>query len=111
VINTSKTARWILITTALAAALSAMAFADYRCGTPEQLTNAEVRACELAQQDSPAALIRFVNRTKAIYNLYADDYASPGDEARWELTQRRGAQDPAAIAKAKSDAKDVLNAH
>jgi hypothetical protein len=105
--NTSKTVRWIALTTALpAAVLSATAFAEYRCARPEQLANAEVRACALAQQDSPDALIRFVNRTKVIYGLYAGDYVSSADVERWEGVRRGDAEDSAAIAKAKSDTRD-----
>lgn len=105
--TTSKPICGISITAALAAAaLSATALAEYRCATPELLTNAELRACDLAQQDSPDALVRFVNRSKGISNLYADDYVSKADGERWELEKRAGTED-SPIAKAKGDAKDA----
>ena len=78
---------------AVAATVSISAHAEYRCATPEQLTYEDKRACELARQDTPTALIHFVNRTKAIYNLHANDYASKADVERWELPKSRGSLD------------------
>jgi hypothetical protein len=106
--NTFKVARWILASPIVAAVLSTSAFAEYRCASPEQLTDAETRACELAQHDSPDALIHFVNQTKGIYNLYPDDYVSQADVERWDLAKRSGDEDSPAIAKAKSDSTDAL---
>jgi hypothetical protein len=94
----------------VAATVSTGVHAEYRCATPERLTNEETRACELARQDSPDALIHFVNRTKAIYNLYANDYVSQADVERWELAKRKEAPDAPAIAKMKADAKGTSKA-
>jgi hypothetical protein len=82
--------------------------AEYRCAAPEQLTNAETRACELAQQDSPGALIRFVNRTKGSYNLYADDYVSQADVERWDRLKHDADEDSPEMAKTRSDSMDAL---
>ena len=81
------------------------AHAEYRCAVPGQLTNAEKRACKLAQQDSPAGLIHFVNRTKSIYGLYSDDYVTRADVERWELVKREAAPDMPSLAKFKSDTR------
>jgi len=94
----------------VAATISMSAHAEYRCATPQQLTPEERRACELAHQDSPDRLIHFVNRTKPIYNLYANDYVSKADVERWELAKRRGGSDSPTIAKAKGEAKGTLKA-
>ena len=84
------------------------ASAEYRCTAPEQLTNAETRACELAQQDSPGALIRFVNRTKGSYNLVADDYVSQADVERWSQLKHDDNEDSPEVAKARGDSIDAL---
>jgi hypothetical protein len=94
----------------VAASVSTGAQAEYRCATPERLTNEEARACELARQDSPDALIHFVNRTKAIYDLYVNDYVSKADVERWELAKSKEAPDAPAIAKMKADAKGTSKA-
>jgi hypothetical protein len=86
------------------------AHAEYRCATPDRLSNAEMRACELARQDTPNALIHFVNRTKSIYNLYTDDYVSKADVDRWELANRMPASDSPAVAGTRSNTKDVSKA-
>ena len=85
------------------------AHAEYRCATPEQLTNAEKQACELARQDTPDALIHFVNRTKGTYNLLADDYVSKADTERWELAKSKAPADSPAAAKARTDMGNVSN--
>lgn len=102
--NTSKQTYRIAFAVAIVVGtVSTGVRAEYRCATPERLSSEEQRACELAQQDTPDALIHFVNRTKAIYHLYANDYVSKADVERWELAGRKGAPDSSAIAKAKAD--------
>lgn len=86
---------------ALATLGSAAAQAEYRCAKPGLLTIGEVRACELARQASPAALIHFVNRTKGTYGLYVNDYVSDVDVDRWDVTNRK--DEPASPAVAKTD--------
>ncbi len=60
------------------------AHAEYRCATPAQLTNAERRACELAELDRPDQLRQFIERTSSIYGLYFYDYVSQRDVDRWD---------------------------
>jgi hypothetical protein len=88
--------------TLAATLLCATAHAEYRCATPEQLSNAEKQACELARQDTPDALIHFVNRTKGTYNLYIDDYVSKADGDRWELAKHRQSPGSPEVARAKN---------
>ena len=90
------------------AVLAGHALAEYRCAAPEQLTNAETQACELALQDSPSALIRFVNRTKGSYNLCADDYVSQADVERWNQLKHDAGGDSPEMAKARGDSMDAL---
>jgi len=105
--KTSKqTYRISFAVVAVAVALSTGAHAEYRCATPQQLDTEERRACDLAPQETPDALIQFVNRTKGIYNLYVNDYVSEADVKRWELAEQKGVPDSPAIAKAKGDARD-----
>jgi len=99
-----------LAVAAVATTLSMGAHAEYRCATPERLSYEEARACELARQDTPEALIHFVNRTKAIYNLYVNDYVSKADAERWELVEHRGNIDSPGLAKAKGDTKGTAKA-
>lgn len=90
--------------------LSAPARAEYRCATPEQLFQEEQRACELAKQDSPAALIHFVNRTKSVYNLYVNDYVSKSDVERWNRAKRAGTTPAHAIADSRSSSEEPSKA-
>jgi len=90
---------------AVTAIVSMSAHAEYRCATPERLMPEEKRACELARQETPDALIHFVNRTKSIYDLYANDYVSKADVERWELAKRMQRPNSPAVAKAKSNTK------
>jgi hypothetical protein len=72
----------------VAMAVSTAAHAEYRCSTPESLTAWEQRACELAYQDTPDALIHFVHRMNTINaRLYIDDYVGRPDAERWELAK------------------------
>ena len=85
---------------AFAALASAAARAEYRCATPGLLTQGEVRACQLAREETPAALIHFVNRTKGIYGLYVNDYVSHADVERYyEVVRRKNEPVPPAVAK------------
>ena len=68
--------------------------------TPEQLTNAETKACELARQDTPDALIHFINRMKGVDNLYVNDYVSKADAERWEVAKLKGTPYSPAVARA-----------
>lgn len=101
-ISTTRSSETVLRISAAAALVATVlcttANAEYRCATPKQLSNDEMRACQLAQQDTPDALIHFVNRTKAIYDLYVDDYISEADVQRWELTKRRGSPNSPGVA-------------
>jgi hypothetical protein len=90
------TALPISLAAALSAIVSAVAHAEYRCATPEQLTPAEQRACELAREDTPDALVHFVNRTKGTENLIVNDYVSSADEQRWETARDGDAREVSA---------------
>ena len=99
-----------LAVAAITTSASMSARAEYRCATPERLSYEETRACELARQNTPEALIHFVNRTKAIYNLYVNDYVGKADAERWELAEHRGNLDSPSLAKAKGDTKGTSKA-
>ena len=96
---------------ALAATLAMSAHAEYRCATPQQLTRAEARACELARQDTPDALVRFVKETKAIDNLYFNDYVSNADVQRWDAARKEAVSDPIAAARTGSADKGIAKSH
>jgi len=109
---TSQSSRWIAAAVVLSiTVICAPVSAEYRCAAPEQLTNAEKTACELARQDSPDALTHFVNRTKAIYNLLVDDYVSNADVKRWEAARSNVAPDSSAAAKVRIDTNAASRAH
>jgi len=109
--NTSKQTYRIAFAVAIVAATASTGTsAEYRCATPERLTNEETRACELARQNTPDALIYFVNRTKAIYNLYVNEYVSKADVERWDLAKYRMVPDSSDIAKAKGETKGTSKA-
>jgi hypothetical protein len=98
--ETLKLSSWILAAIAGFAALgSTAAQAEYRCAKPAALTYGEVRACELARRDTPAALIHFVNRTKGIYGLDVNDYVSVADVDRWETSKQKGWPESPTVAK------------
>lgn len=90
---------------AVATIFSATARAEYRCAYPTQLAQEETRACRLAQQDTPRALIHFVNRTKAIYGLYLNDYVGKADVERWEMVKQEVGSGSSAVAKASGATK------
>jgi hypothetical protein len=74
----------------VAMAVSTAAHAEYRCSTPGLLTNWEQRACELARQNTPDALIHFIHSINRIgAALIVDDYASNADGKRWELARQK----------------------
>jgi len=110
--NPSKT--MLLISLALAlvnAAIPATGHAEYRCSTPGLLTSWEQRACELARQDTPYALIHFIHRINAINaGLNLDDYVSKADAQRWELAARKTPDEPLHSANAASSAKGAEKA-
>jgi hypothetical protein len=101
----------VLILAMAASVIPVPAHAEYRCANPEQLTHEEKQACELARQDSPAALIQFVNRTKRIYDLYVDNYISNADVERWDRAAQAATPDSQAIASVRSKASDSPKAH
>jgi hypothetical protein len=86
-----QAALWIAVSAAIAtAALSSPAYAEYRCATLEQLSNVEKQACELARQDTPDALRRYIHRMNTINaGLYISDYVGKADAERWELARQK----------------------
>jgi hypothetical protein len=84
-------------------ALPAAARAEYRCTAPERLAEEEQRACELAKQNSPVALIHFVNSKKGTYDMSLSDYVSVADLARWSLARHNAEVDRPLEATAVSD--------
>ena len=107
--RTAKTLPWIAAAAVATMALSRTAYAEYRCATPERLSNAEKRACQLARQDSPGALIHFVRSTRGVYDLYLPYYVSEADAERWELV-KRGRPDARTDAKVTVERKDASKA-
>jgi len=89
--NTSRTVLPISLAFALVnAAIPTKGHAEYRCSTPGLLTLWEQRACELARQDTPDALIHFIHRINVINaGLNLDDYISKADAQRWELAWQK----------------------
>jgi hypothetical protein len=74
----------------VAMAVSTTAHAEYRCSTPGSLTPWEQRACELARQDTPDALIHYIHRMNRINaGLYVNDYVGKADAERWELAKQK----------------------
>lgn len=89
---------------AVAAALSTTAHAAYRCAAPEQLGNAEATACKLAKEDSPEALVHYVQRSHAVFSdLSVNDYVTEADAKRWEIAAAQKSGSPA-VAAAKTPA-------
>jgi hypothetical protein len=100
--NTSRPA--LRMSAAAALAVTALsAHAEYRCATPGLLWLGERKACELAQQPTPDALVHFIHRTVGVYNLYIYDYVNDSDGARWEQAKRQTVPSSAAVAEAKRD--------
>jgi hypothetical protein len=102
--NTSRAAlRMSAVATALAATtfLSTAAYAEYRCATPGLLWLGEKKACELARQPTPDALVRFVHRTQGTYNLYINDYVDDGAGARWHQAKQSAIHHSTKVAEAK----------
>jgi hypothetical protein len=91
-----------------AMAVSTAAQAEYRCSTPRLLTAWEQRACELARQDAPYALMHFfriMNRTDE--GLKIDDYVGKADAQRWELARQKTRPEAPSNATLNSLAKDT----
>ena len=92
--------------------ISTAAHAEYRCSTPGSLTVWENRACELARQDAPSALIHFIHRLNIINaGLYIDDYVGKADAERWELARQKTRLQPLGSANANSSAKGAEKAN
>lgn len=110
--NPSKTMLPISLALALVnAAVPTTVHAEYRCSTPGLLTSWEQRACELARQDTPYALIHFIHRINAINaGLNLDDYVSKTDAQRWELAAQKTRDEPLRSANATSSAKGAEKA-
>jgi hypothetical protein len=90
----------------LGMAISAAAHAEYRCGNPGLLTLWEVRACELARQDTPHELVRYVHKMNMINaGLYIDDYVGTAQVERWGLTEEKTRPEPLYGAKANRTAQ------
>jgi hypothetical protein len=96
----------------VAMAVSTAAHAEYRCSTPELLTQWEQRACELARQDTPDALVHYIHRMNTINaGLYIDDYVGKADTERWELARQKTRPEAPRDAPANSLAKDTGKAN
>ena len=79
-----------LLTLVVAMTISTSAHAEDRCTAPGSLTPWEQRACELARQDTPYALMHFFRRMNRINEgLNINDYVSKADAERWELTRQK----------------------
>jgi hypothetical protein len=78
--NTLKHKTMFLVTAGLivAAAPLASAYAANRCDVPR--VGGEAKACAAAAQ-GPTELRRFVERTRAVYGLYYEDYAQRSQAA------------------------------
>jgi len=70
--HTLKTTYLIGAGLAIAAAPALSAYAATRCDLPH--TGPDARACAAAAQ-GPTELRRFIERTRAVYGLYYEDYA------------------------------------
>jgi len=74
-----------LAVAASCASLSTAASAHYVCNAPANQW--DKKACELAKSDSPAELVRYVQRLKIVYNMDANDYVREQDYNRWETAK------------------------
>ncbi len=91
----STLAMIVAMTLSTSARADASAVAEYRCGNPGLLTLWEKRACDLARQNTPDALIHFVhsiNRIGAGLNVYA--YVSDADDRRWDVASQKTGLEP-----------------
>ena len=108
----STLAMIVAMTISTSARADASAVAEYRCGTPGLLTLWEKRACDLARQDTPDALIRFVhsiNRIGAGLNVYA--YVSDADDRRWDVASHQTRLEPLSTANAGSSVEGTERAN
>jgi hypothetical protein len=81
---------------------------EYRCSTPGSLTLWEQRACELARQDTPDALIHYIQRiNKVNAGLYIYDYVGKADAERWELARQKTRPEAPNSAAANSSVKST----
>jgi hypothetical protein len=88
--NAADFATGSILAIIVAMTISTAAHAEYRCSTPGSLTQWEQRACELARQDTPNALIHYINRMNTINGgLYIDDYVGKADSERWEPARQK----------------------
>jgi hypothetical protein len=88
--NAADFATGSILAIIVAMTISTAAPAEYRYSTRGLLTLWEQRACELARQDTPDALIHYINRMNTISaGLYIDDYVGKADSERWELARQK----------------------
>jgi len=110
--NAAALATGSILALVVAMAISTSVHAEDRCSTPGSLTPWEQRACELARQDAPDALIRYVHRMNRINaGLYIDDYVGKADAERWELARQKTRLEPFGSATANSAAKGAEKAN
>jgi hypothetical protein len=110
--NAAGLATGSILAMIVAMAVSTAAHAEYRCSTPGSLTLWEVRACELARQDTPDALVQYIHRMNTINaGLNIDDYVGKADAERWELARQKMRPEPPDSAAGKNLAKDTEKAN
>ena len=96
----------------VAMAISTSVHAEDRCSTPGSLTPWEQRACELARQDTPYALMHFFRRMNRINEgLNIQDYVGKADAERWELARQKTRPEPLGSVNANSSAKGTEKAN
>jgi hypothetical protein len=106
--NAAGLAMGSILAMILAMGISTAAHAEYRCSTPGLLTLWEVRACELARQDTPDALIHYIHRINEVNaGLYIYDYVGSADAERWEQDGQETRLEPLGSATANSSVKDA----
>jgi hypothetical protein len=104
--NAAGVATGSILALIVAMAISTSAHAEYRCSTPGSLTSWEKRACELARQDTPDALIHYIHRLDVINaGLNVDDYVGKADAERWEVAGQKTRLEPLGSANVNSSAK------
>jgi hypothetical protein len=110
--NAAGVATGSILALIVAMAISTTVHAEGRCGTPELLTSWEQRACELARQNTPDALIHFIHRMKMINaGLNIHDYVGQADAERWEVARQKARLEPLGSAKANSSANGAEKAN
>jgi hypothetical protein len=110
--NATGIATGSILAIIVAMAVSTAAHAEDRCSTPGSLTQWEQRACELARQDTPDALVHYVHRMNTINaGLYIEDYVGKADTERWELARQKMRPESPRGATANSLAKDTGKAN